>query len=229
MALTLINIIDKFNNQHYIFWTGGFDSTFSIMYFLHYSKNNIQPIYIKNNCVDGIRSLFGYCNGRQNKIKELETMNKIRNQLSPNFASRLLPTIFIDDLKLDDDILQSSNISYKNGLGTRRVNQYTYIAQVCKNFNINGIVSVIYQQGDSWNKNILPEIKNVNSSEAYSTKFELYSRMRFPLINFTKRELYNISKLLNFNNILEITWSCWIPIDGKPCNKCNMCKERIIK
>jgi len=30
----------------------------------------------------------------------------------------------------------------------------------------------------------------------------------------------------NFIDILRMTWSCWYPIDGKPCNKCSMCKHR---
>ena len=32
----------------------------------------------------------------------------------------------------------------------------------------------------------------------------------------------------NFSNILDMTWSCWYPINGKACQNCIMCKARII-
>ena len=34
--------------------------------------------------------------------------------------------------------------------------------------------------------------------------------------------------LNNYDDILNLTWSCWYPKNGKPCGNCIMCKERII-
>ena len=32
----------------------------------------------------------------------------------------------------------------------------------------------------------------------------------------------------DFIDILKMTWSCWFQKNGKPCKKCEMCKQRII-
>ena len=37
------------------------------------------------------------------------------------------------------------------------------------------------------------------------------------------------SKKLGFDELLYYTWTCWYPINGKPCNKCKMCEERTIE
>ena len=44
----------------------------------------------------------------------------------------------------------------------------------------------------------------------------------------SKERLLYDAKLFGFANILEETWSCWFPNDGKPCKKCPMCRERIV-
>ena len=217
------------NQIKYIFLTGGFDSTFCLIYYLLFSSDDtfIQPIYIIDNCVDGIKNIFGYCNGRQNVQKEINTINIIYNKIYekyPNYFHKLLNIVFIDNIILDNDIIQYSEESYKLGLGTRKINQYSYIAQICKSLNIIGIVSIIYEKNDSWNKIIYPTI----NKNYMSNKFNLYKNMQFPLINKSKKELYYIATCLNFNDILNLTFSCWFPKDDKPCGICNMCKERII-
>ena len=52
--------------------------------------------------------------------------------------------------------------------------------------------------------------------------------MSFPIVRLSKKEIIDLATQYNFNNILKMTWSCWFPINGKPCGKCPMCKERII-
>lgn len=231
----LIYINDNDIRQHYIFWTGGFDSTFSIIYFLLFSNKPIQPIYITDPCVDGIKNIFGICSGRKNVDFEINSMNKIRNVIKKRFPdkyNKLLSTIYINNVDLISDIKKLSEESYQLGLGSRNSNQYSRIAQICENNNINAIVSVIKELDDSWNKIIYPNIINLDTSEAKinsSINLKLYEKMRFPLINKSKQDLYDIAKWLNFHDILDQSHSCWYPDNnGKPCGECNMCKERII-
>ena len=56
----------------------------------------------------------------------------------------------------------------------------------------------------------------------------IFSNLVFSTITKTKKDMLEISKKYNFENILEMTWSCWYPKNGKPCGKCIMCLERII-
>lgn len=225
------------DKQHYIFWTGGFDSTFSIIYFLLFSDIPIQPIYIKDPCVDGVKNSDGICYGRQNVDFEINSMNKIRNVIKnkyPDKCNKLLPTIYVNKVELTPEIIKLSEQNYKLGLSTRSSNQYSRIAQICENNNIKAIVSVIKEVDDPWNRILYPNIVNLDTSDAVLgpyiiNELKLYQRMKFPLINKSKQDLYQISKCFNFNDILELTYSCWYPnFDGKPCGECNMCKERLI-
>jgi len=229
-------MLNKDNKVHYIFWTGGFDSTFSIIYYVLFSNIPIQPIYITDPCVDGVTDIMRTCYGRQNIDFEINSMKKIRNNIQnkfPDKSNKLLPTIYINKVELTSEIIKLSEQNYKLGLGTRYSNQYSRIAQICENNNINAIVSVIKELDDPWNKIIHPNIINIDTGEAVLNPYvinelKLYKRMIFPLINKSKKDLYQISKCLNFNDILEQSYSCLYPnSDGKPCGECNMCKERI--
>jgi 7-cyano-7-deazaguanine synthase in queuosine biosynthesis len=45
-----------------------------------------------------------------------------------------------------------------------------------------------------------------------------------------KPAMYGIAKQHGYDHLLRRTWSCWYPTAaGKPCNKCLMCRERIVK
>jgi hypothetical protein len=210
------------HNIHYIFWTGGFDSTFAIIYFLYFSSTNIQPIYIIDECVDNTE-----CDGRKNVSYEVNSMNKIRKTLN---NSRLLPTLYVNNIELSKDVMCKSKKAYIDGFGTRLQNQYSYIAQVCQNFNINGIVSIIKSPNDIWNTKLLPQLININTSDVQITdNTSLYYRLRFPFITYDKKDLLDTASKFGFDHILRMTWSCWYPQkNGSSCKKCHMCKERII-
>ncbi len=40
--------------------------------------------------------------------------------------------------------------------------------------------------------------------------------------------MLNIAKKGGYEDVLGMTWSCWYPVNGKPCGRCIMCHERII-
>ena len=46
---------------------------------------------------------------------------------------------------------------------------------------------------------------------------------------FDPELLVEEAKKLGFDDLLYYTWTCWYPVDGKPCNKCKTCSERIIE
>ena len=230
---------------HYVFWTGGYDSTFIVLYYLYetYSnKNNIliQPIYLSG-CVDNM--VCHSDDSRQSKKYEMETMDKIRSRIPEELRKRLLPTIVISDIEIDDDIDAKAKALFRVGHSTRPRNQYASIAQVCKNRSISGAVGVVRDDDhDNWGK-IVGNIKNKNTSDAQLDihdikdiqdikdikEYSIFSEFRFPTIFLSKQEMMEIARRYRFDSILSLSWSCWFPVDGKPCGKCNMCKTRIIK
>ena len=81
--------IEKFANArvdeiHYMFWTGGYDSTFRLCELLIDQKKTVQPLYVSlvldNDCLSEES-----CNKlwlRRNRKEEGKSMNKIRKALS---------------------------------------------------------------------------------------------------------------------------------------------------
>ena len=49
-----------------------------------------------------------------------------------------------------------------------------------------------------------------------------------PVIGYTKKDMYTEAAEYKYEDILNLTWSCWYPRKGKPCGKCIMCRERYI-
>ena len=75
-----------------VFWTGGYDSTFIVLYLLKFG--NVQPVYLKGD------AFF-----RKTKDKEIQTMDAIRKSIHSSY--KLLPTIYVNNQLLDQDILDA--------------------------------------------------------------------------------------------------------------------------
>jgi len=63
-----------------------------------------------------------------------------------------------------------------------------------------------------------------NSSEDVSTVFKNY---HFPLAKLTKLDMEKIYLQWDCKNIMNMTWFCFNPINGRPCGICNPCKYSI--
>ena len=82
----------------YIFWTGGYDSTFLLCYYFIVLDRPVQPIYITCQNLD---ERFGSI-GRKNQKMELVTMKLIRKKLIERYPykkNRLLPTHYVLSIK----------------------------------------------------------------------------------------------------------------------------------
>ena len=76
--------INENNKNFYIFWTGGFDSTFLLLYFLKYSSydSKIYPIYISCKI-----------DSRQSNKNELNTIYNIYSKIKKEYNEKLLLSI----------------------------------------------------------------------------------------------------------------------------------------
>ena len=50
-------------------------------------------------------------------------------------------------------------------------------------------------------------------------ELDIYKNFRFSTLHLSKKDMLNIAKNNHFDNILKLTWSCWYPINGKPCKR----------
>lgn len=217
----------------YIFWTGGYDSTFRLCQLLIKYKKKVQPIYISDPNLDNFENKK---TKRKNHKNEIEAMIKIRNLLYYKFnfiqkLNLLMPLIIIKKVNYDNDIRKNMIILKDKKYVRRSQCQYGGMAQICK--NLEKKIELCAEVGGFFEKKLKNKIycdkkncyiKHFSNSDRCLSIFNLFL---LPLINYTKEEMYKESVIYKFNTILNTTWSCWYPRNNKPCKRCDMCRNRL--
>lgn len=232
----------KLKQPLYILWTGGYDSTFRICQALIDERKIVQPIYIS----DIIDNLPKNNNERRHSQKnEYKAMEKIRKEIYKSFPhtqKTFLPLIDIQKIYIDQNIKHHMNILKKQRRVRRTVCQYGAIAQLCKNINHNVSqpkyieISVEKEPHGSIMYNTIHKKVNCiqnkcylkNNLEKNDQSLKIFQYLVFPTLNYTKKNMLNISEKGGYKHIMKLTWSCWYPKNNKPCGRCIMCRERII-
>ena len=242
------NIVDDI---YFVYWTGGYDSTFRVCEMLIKEKKIVQPLYVSlsldNDCLSEET-----CNKvwfRRNRKHEKKAMMKIRkmlNEMFPYTKETLLPTIYIDE-EIDDDKFNSDfeNKFYNNNLWPkkRKKHQYLFLSKFAyyhKQYIDIGVLGI--HEKSKFAKFLKKTLKK--EEETVKVKGQTVSRynyyipdethflhyLKFPIYNRSKEQLYINAENDGYHTILKHTWSCWFPNKdtGKPCGKCPMCKERVI-
>ena len=226
----------------YILWTGGYDSTFRICQALIDEKKIVQPIYIS----DIIDNLPKNINERRHSQKnEYQAMEKIRKEIYKSFPytqKTFLPLIDIKKINIDQNIQYHMNILKKQKRVRRSTCQYGAIAQLCKNMNQNINtkkyieISVEKEPHGSIMYNTIHKKVNCIQNKCYlknnlaieDQSLKIFKYLIFSTLNYTKKDMLNISEKGGYKHIMQLTWSCWYPKNNKPCGRCIMCRERII-
>merc|ERR1711981_613709 len=100
------NKIENFSNKsdiYYVFWTGGYDSTFRICQLLIDKKKIVQPIYVSAR-IDNIK---GKKSQRHSLFNEYNAMKKITKNINTKFPytkKTFLPIIDIKNVRIDSEI-----------------------------------------------------------------------------------------------------------------------------
>ena len=55
----------------------------------------------------------------------------------------------------------------------------------------------------------------------------LFEHFRFPIADMTKKVMKSKYIEWGCNDIMDLTWFCYSPIDGEPCGQCNPCRYTI--
>lgn len=229
-----------FTNPVYLFWTGGYDSTFRLCQLLLIEKATVQPIYISDPNLDNDP---GKNTKRHNHSSEYNAMNTIRKNLNKKFPftkKTLLKTMDINNINLDPDIKHNMKILAKQKRMRRSTSQYGGMAQVSRDLDANIEVSIEKAEHNNGffrtiNTRLIDNKKNADyrnhiirkNLDVYDQPLKIFKNFVFPIIFISKKEMYKISKKNNFDDIMRTTWSCWYPVNNKPCKKCIMCRERL--
>lgn len=233
----------------YIYWTGGYDSTFLLIQALIIEGYPVQPIYIKCQNLDNKFSI----DGRKNQDKEIATMKMLRKKILedfPHLKPMFLPTIYVYSIKKDLSITNKfRNLHKEFGFFSRDINQYERMARFSIHFDKNievglekcgtgldeATLQVRINEGTKncqiCNLETLNQlnnmITNVNPKKNYAN-LNIFKNFRFPIVHMSKEDIKKFAANQKLLYLLQMTWTCWYPIsDNKPCNTCPQCLKRI--
>jgi hypothetical protein len=222
-------MIDGMNstiNPINLFWTGGWDSTFRLLQILVLEQKPVQTYYI----IDPNRTSFQI---------ELETMERIRKAIVAKYpftGSLFHPTKIVPLSEIDrDPIIEEAfkQANRKDHLG----NQYDWLARFCKQNQINDMeLGVQKLETLSHPPRFSPYMEKYDDAKVYVFKnslrdepeFHIFKYFRFPILNLTKKAMFDIAKRNHWLRIMNKTWFCHEPIGNKiPCGKCVPCQQII--
>jgi hypothetical protein len=122
------------NNIFYLYWTGGYDSTYRLCEMLIKEKKIVQPLYVTYSLDNDCPTSEDKCNKlwvRRNRKHEKEAMKNIRKtilKLYPWCKKLLLPTIYIDKDIEDELFNQYYDLKfYNNNLWPKKRNKHQYL------------------------------------------------------------------------------------------------------
>ena len=223
-SLLLIVILHKkesFSEEPiYVFWSGGFDSTYRICDLVLNQNKLVQPVYIIGKNIDGDDV------SRKNVREEIETMERLYEQINRRGGNgKLLLVIYFDPTKYYSPSIQNAtDWIFKEGGFTRNKNQYSHMLTTCIALNKRIEICSENEPGARFAQFIKQTIEKNKQNSA-----QLYVKwLKFPLLYINKKQMFEKAKEGGWKDILYRTFSCWFPVDRKACGKCKMCKERII-
>lgn len=211
----------------HLLWSGGWDSTFRLLYILLVRGEAVQPHYIIN-----IK--------RNSFAKEIRTQVRVRERLQaehPAAASRLLPTLLDERYALPvDPILheQYYRIINVNPMGE----QYEWLAYYANQLGLDtrqhplelGIIAggnFVHQFGSAL------EIVDVHGEAQYRFRqvtenpdLQMFRFFSMPTLTYTKVQLGEMSTAFGFSDLHHESWFCHKPMFRDiPCGVCQPCRD----
>ena len=236
---------------YFVYWTGGYDSTFRLCEMLIKEKKVVQPLYVSlsldNDCLsEETCNKLWFRRNRKHEKKAMKNIRKLINEMFPYTKETLLPTIYIDE-DIDDTSFnyEFEKMFYENNLWPkkRKKHQYFFLAKFAyyhKQYIDIGVLGIHEKSkfAKFLKKNLIKtnETITINGLTVSRSNYTIPDEnhflhyLKFPIYNRTKDELYITAERDGYHEVLKHTWSCWFPNKdtGKPCGKCPMCKERVV-
>jgi len=210
-----------------LLWTGGWDSTFRLLWLLVVLKKTVRPYYLIDT-------------GRISVCEEIRAMEKIKKMIfgiHPEARKLLLPIEFrlVSDIKPNQDVTDKFNVlrSIDSELG----GQYEWLARFAEQSRITLEMSAQRDSAPNYPGSVpcLLEPYVIGKSDGADRYYELIENpdnpnveifrfFRFPVFDLTKRRMRELAGEYGFLDIMEQTWFCNRQLaDGSPCGTCSPC------
>ncbi len=213
------------NQAIHLLWTGGWDSTYRLLDALVTKNKVVQPHYVRDTSA-----------ARPATLKELETMDKIRALIAerfPHLAKRLLPTLVTERSSLtprDELRKHFLQLRKKAYLGA----QYKWLSEYALSRSVPLELSVHIDDKAHWF--IKDDVRQVSEGNDHyfvlverpsDSNLAFFSPFRFPILMMTKLEMQEQAERSGTSDLLEASWFCHRPVNGKPCGTCPPCQYTI--
>ena len=223
-----------------LFWTGGFDSTFRLLQLVNESSVHCINLFYISLVIDNLETSDIR---RKSTDYEIETMYQILKNIDIKKIQQftiigknedLLKYSFLFDFKFMNYITKDK-ISYSeknkalffdlltDGIVSRPINQWLGITQILDDLDIEAEIC-LEKDGGIWSK-----IKNyvIDGKIQFDLLPQLnaFSRYQIPLFDISRELMIELSND-SWLEVLKMTWSCWYPKEGQPCQRCFTCKRR---
>jgi hypothetical protein len=210
-------------NQINLLWSGGWDSTYRLLYLLVVKHSVVQPYYV----IDHRRSSVP---------NELSAMEKIRHLFIETYPEKkrlLLPTIVTEK----KHIRQNKDITHKfyGVANASRISLGPQVEWLALFADEKGLfdLEVCHEKKPSpsaFDKLILPEIQGKGhecrlKNHLSNKDLSIFKYFRFPTLHLTKRDMEQLAEKYHFSHMMKMTWFCHKPVKNTiPCGRCSPCK-----
>lgn len=207
-----------------LLWTSGWDSTFRLLRLVIEEERTVLPIYIISD-----RSSAPV------EIKRMNELKKLIVERFPQTADRILETVFyyVRDIKKYPEITQKyETLLAKSHLG----NQYEWLSRYAKQHGINDLELCIHVDDTAYKfiKNFIVRMEDehgeyysVDQNMSDDNLLSFFKPFRYPVLEWSKVKMKEHVIKTGTLDIMNRTWFCHRPINGKPCGLCNPCKYTI--
>jgi len=209
-----------------LFWSGGWDSTFELCR-LSLKPIQVQAVYIRMD--------RPFHSGQEYEIK---AQQKILKQLQerPTTKAEILPLITVNrvDIRIPKQLMDSYHYfgSKFNSLG----HQYLYMgAYAFKHQGMRVMISdYAHSKGRTMGYIRQGNFQFDDEGTGYMVKrnspehvYNLFGRLYYPIAGFDQSYIVQWINEHDFWDVMDNAWTCFYPIDGKPCGFCHCCVTKI--
>lgn len=199
-----------------ILWTGGWDSTFRVLYATLVEGKRIEPHYIVD--TDRPSSLC--------ELKAIADVKALLKASHPDAYERIdsLEITSKYEIPEDAEITQAwIRLKQRSHLGS----QYDWLARYAHSKNLTGLelsAHVDDKLYDFLQGNVeQAPLGGYRVKTSVGSDERIFSRFEFPILNFSKTHMRDLAKAHGFLTILEKSWFCHEPWGGMPCGMFNPC------
>ena len=197
---------DTSNEVCKVLWTGGWDSTFRVLQLAREGRD-IQPYYI-------------LAAGRTSISYELAARQAIQREISKKYpACDIRDTVFLE--------LRPERTPPETVAAFRSVREHADVGDQIMWFSmfdtqLDG-VELCTEKSRTGGHYLVIQGYLQDEPKFMPAAERLVSHLSFPLLSYTKTDMANEAKEHAEMEIMNMSWFCYTPINGRPCGTCRPC------